>query len=512
MFRRLLSVGGFTLLSRITGFMRDILQAAVLGAGPMSDAFIVAFMFPNYFRSIFGEGTINPAFLPRYAALHARGEHREAALFADRVFSWQMLAQLVILLAALLCMPLIVRIVAPGFIEHPGQLALTVSLARITFPYLILTVVAIQLSAMLNAIDKFWAAAAWSNFQNLGMIATLLLAGWFPNAAYAAAWGVLAGGFAQLFFMLWAGRRDGLSLHIAWPRWTPEIAEFFRALGAVTVGAAGVFVAPFIDTIIASLLPAGSRTALYYADRIDQLPLGVLGIALGTVLLPEMSAKLALGDRAGSDHAQNRSASLSLLLTLPFAAVFLVIPDTIMRGIFAHGAFDKHAAALSAIALAAYGVGLPAFALSRIVQATFYARHETATPARVTIAALLCNIALKVVFVWGFHLGIAGVALGTSIGAWLNVGILTVIGRRRALLSMDDDFRRSVVPIIVAAVAACAGALAGTMLGHSIHIQRFHEEIVLLLAFVFGCAAYGAAVLVFRRSLPLGNLGRMRAA
>lgn len=506
MFRRLLSVGGFTLLSRITGFMRDILQAAVLGAGPLSDAFIVAFLFPGYFRSIFGEGTINPAFLPRYAALHARGEHREAALFADRVFSWQMLAQLVVLLAALLCMPLIVRLIAPGFADHPGQFALTVSLARITFPYLILTVVAIQLSAMLNAIHKFWAAAAWSNLQNLAMIAALLLARWFPNAAYAAAWGVLAGGFAQLFFMLWAGHRDGLSLRIAWPRWTPEIRDFFRALGAVTIGAAGVFVAPFIDTIIASLLPAGSRTALYYADRVDQLPLGVLGIALGTVLLPEMSARLAKNDRAGSDSAQNRSASLSLLLTLPFAAVFLVIPDTIMRGIFAHGAFDNDAAALSAVALAAYGVGLPAFALSRIVQATFYARHETATPARVTIVALICNILLKVVFVWGFHLGIAGVALGTSLGAWLNVGVLTIIGRKRALLSMDDNFRRAVIPAIAAAVAAGAGGWAGVLLGHAINVPRFHDEMMLALAVVFGGAAYGAAVLAFRRSLPLGRL------
>jgi putative peptidoglycan lipid II flippase len=247
MFRRLLSVGGFTLLSRITGFVRDILMAWVLGKGILSDAFIVAFLFPSYFRSIFGEGTINPAFLPRYAALHARGEHDAAALFADRVFSWQMLAQLVILVAALVFMPFLVRLIAPGFADNPGQLALTVSLSRITFPYLILTVVAIQLSAMLNAINKFWAAAAWSNFQNLGMIATLLAAPWFPNAAYAAAWGLLLGGFLQLFFMLWASARDGLSLHVARPRWTPEIKEFFKALGAVTVGAASVFIAPFID-------------------------------------------------------------------------------------------------------------------------------------------------------------------------------------------------------------------------------------------------------------------------
>ncbi|HEY1638319.1 MAG TPA: murein biosynthesis integral membrane protein MurJ [Rhizomicrobium sp.] len=506
MFRRLLSVGGFTLLSRITGFARDIAMAWILGRGLLSDAFIVAFLFPNYFRQIFGEGTINPAFLPRYAALHAKGEHTAAALFADRVFSWQMAAQLALLIAALFCMPGIVHILAPGFARHPDQMALTVNLARITFPYLILTVVAIQLSAMLNAIEKFWAAAAWSNFQNIAMIATLLLWHWFPNAAYAAAWGVLAGGFAQLFFMLWAARQHGLTLRISWPRWTPEIREFFKALGAVTVGAASVFIAPFIDTVIASLLPTGSRTALYYADRINQLPLGVLGIAIGTVLLPEMSARLAKNDRLGSDAAQNRAAALSLLLTLPFAAVFVTVPDVIMRAIFAHGAFDQSAADLSAIALAAYGVGLPAFALVRIVASTFYARHDTSTPARITVFAMLCNIALKVLLVWGFHLGIAGVALGTALGAWLNVGILTMVGHKRALLSVDNRFRDAVLPVLLAAIAAGAGAWGGAMLAQTFAAGRFHDELMLAGAMVVGVLAYGAVVLAFRRALPLGRL------
>ncbi|MGA9795756.1 MAG: murein biosynthesis integral membrane protein MurJ [Rhizomicrobium sp.] len=509
MFKRLLSVSGFTLLSRITGFIRDILMAWILGKGVLSDAFIVAFLFPNYFRQMFGEGTINPAFLPRFAALHAKGEHNAAALFADRVFSWQILAQLAILILALLFMPAIIHVVAPGFADNPGQLAITVSLARITFPYLILTVVAIQLSAMLNAIEKFWAAAAWSCLQNFAMIATLLVAPWFPNAAYAAAWGVLIGGVAQLFFILWASKRDGLSLRVTWPRWTPEIREFFRALGAVSIGAAGVFVAPFIDTILASLLPTGSRTALYYADRIQQLPLGVLGVALGTVLLPEMSTKLALNDRAGSDAAQNRTASLSLLLTLPFAAVFLTIPDTIMRAIFAHGAFDKNAAALSAIALATYGVGLPAFALTRIMQATFYARHDTATPVRVTLAALVCNIGLKLFFVWGLHLSIAGIALGTSFGAWINVATLTVIGARRGLLQFNTEFWRSLVPIGLAAAATAAAAYAAVHFGGTLlHGVRLQQVILLGAAIVASGIAYGAVVLIFRARLPLGRLSR----
>ena len=503
MLRRLVSVSGFTLLSRLTGFARDTMLAWTLGGGVLSDAFFVAFMFPNYFRAIFGEGTINPAFLPRYAALQAKGEPRKAAAFADAVFAWQFAAQILLLVAATLFMPWIVRLLAPGFVNNPAQFALTVSLARITFPYLILTLVVVQLSAMLNAVEKFWAAAAWSNFQNLAMIATLIAWHWFPNAAYAAAWGVLLGGVAQLVFILWAGAREGLWLKITWPRWTPEIKEFFIAFGVVTFGAGSVVIAPLLDTVIASLLPTGSRSALYYADRINQLPLGVLGIALGTVLLPEMSARLARGDQAGSDAAQNRSAAMSLLLTLPFAAVFLVIPGTIMRAFFAHGAFDARAATLSATALAAYGAGLPAMALVRIVASTFYARHDTLTPARSTVTALACNIVLKLVFVWGFHLGVAGLALGTALGAWINVGVLTWFGKSRALLAIERIFLKSLPPALIAAIAAGAGAWIGVWLTAPLAHGPFVDLTALAGAGVLGVSAHATVVLLFHRALPL---------
>ena len=508
MFKRLLSVGGFTLLSRITGFARDILLAWTLGGGLMSDAFFVAFVFPNNFRAIFGEGTINPAFLPRYAALHARGEEAKAARFADAVFSWQIAAQILLLAAATLFMPAIIRLLAPGFASNPVQFALTVSLARVTFPYLILTLVAVQLSAMLNAIEKFWAAAAWSNLLNLSMIVTLACWQWFPSAAYAAAWGVLLGGVAQLVFILWAAAREGLWLRLSWPRWSPEIKEFFIAFGAVTIGAGSVVISPFIDTIIASLLPAGSRTALYYADRINQLPLGVLGIALGTVLLPEMSRRLAQGDSAGSDAAQNRSAATSLLLTLPFAAVFLAIPGTIMRALFAHGAFDAGAATLAATALAAYGVGLPAMALVRIVASTFYARHDTLTPARATITAIIINIILKVIFVWGLHLGVAGVALGTALGAWINVGLLTWFGHSRALLAIEKNFVKSLPPVLMAAIATGVAAWAGAWIAAPLLPGQFSDIAGLAGAMVLGTMAYGVTVLIFRRALPLGKFAR----
>jgi putative peptidoglycan lipid II flippase len=506
MFRKLLSVSGFTLLSRITGFVRDALLAWTLGAGLMSDAFFVAFLFPNYFRAIFGEGTINPAFLPRYAALKAKGEHEEAARFADGVFAWQMAVQVILLVLATAFMPVIIRLLAPGWSGE--QFDLTVSLARITFPYLIMTLVAVQLSAMLNAVDRFWAGAFWSNLQNLAMIATLLLWHRFPNAAYAAAWGVFIGGVAQVAFIIWAGAREGLWLRFAWPRWNAQMKEFFVAFGAVTFGAASVVIAPLIDTVLASWLPTGSRTALYYADRINQLPLGVLGIALGTVLLPQMSSLLARGDTAGSSAAQNRSAAMSLLLTLPFMVTFLVIPGTIIRAVFLHGAFNPQAAQLATWALMAYGAGLPAMAMLRIVQATFYARHDTITPARSTVIALLSNIALKVLFVRGLGLGVAGLALGTALGAWINVILLTWTGRSRALLAIEKQFLQALPAALFAALACGVGAGIGAGLGATVMDGRWRDVAALTAAMICAGLCYGGAVLFFRRRLALRGLAR----
>ncbi|HEX4271540.1 MAG TPA: murein biosynthesis integral membrane protein MurJ [Rhizomicrobium sp.] len=499
MLKKLVSVSGFTLLSRITGFARDALLAWTLGAGVLSDAFIVAFLFPNNFRNIFGEGTINPAFLPRYAALHAKGEHAAAAKFANDVFAWQMAAQVALLVLATVFMPAIIHVLAPDWSGR--QFDLTVSLARITFPYLIMTLVAVQLSAMLNAIDRFWAGAFWSNLQNLAMIATLLLWRWFPNAAYAAAWGVFAGGVAQLIFIVWAGARDGLWLKITRPRWSPEIAEFFKALGAVIIGAGSIVISPFIDTLIASYLPPGSRTALYYADRINQLPLGVLGIALGTVLLPEMSSRLAKGDLAGAHAAQNRSAAMSLLLTLPFMVSFILIPGIIMRAYLAHGAFNKAAAGLAAAALAAYGVGMPAQAMIRIVQSTFYARHDTMTPVRATLASVACNIGLKFVFVWGFGLGVAGIAMGTAAGAWINVALLIWLGKSRDLLSIDRQFLQALPVSLLAAATTGAGAWIGA------NLLKAHGDIAALAAAILGAGlGYGATLLLFRSRLPIRRM------
>src|SRR5580765_2221186 len=348
MLGRIFTVGGYTLLSRITGFARDIMLAAILGAGPVADAFFVALRLPNHFRAIFAEGAFNAAFVPAYA--HVRGERgaTSARLFADRIFTLLFLSQLVLLILAWLFMPQAMSILAPGFTDDAEQRRLAIELTRITFPYLLLITLVTLYGGMLNVMQRFASAAAASIFLNVAMMMTLALAAWFPTAGHAAAWGVLISGFLQYFLL--AG---DLARHGGLPRFAPlkldeDIRDFFRALGPATLGSMGTQVAMFADTIIATFLPAGAISALYYADRLNQLPIGVIGIAVGTVLLPEMTSRIAAGDEQGARRAQTRAIELTLLLALPCLVAFLFVPDLIMRALFMRGAFtaaDAHAAA-----------------------------------------------------------------------------------------------------------------------------------------------------------------------
>ena len=509
MIGRLASVGGFTALSRVAGFFRDVLMAAVLGAGPASDAFMVAFRLPNNFRAIFAEGAFSAAFLPRYAAAAAKdgtAPSSPAARFANDVFAWQFVAQLVLLVLALAFMREIIAVLAPGFSDNPDQQALAVELSRVTFPYLFCIAIVTQLSSMLNAANKFRAAAAAPIFLNLSMIAALSCAQFFPSAAHAVAYGVLVAGVLELLFIARAAARTGLALRLKWPRWNAEMRDFTSALGAAMIGAGSVEIGLFIDTLIASFLPAGDLTALYYADRINQLPMGVVGVAIGTVLLPEMAARLARNDEKGASIAQNRAVVLGLLLTLPCIAAFFIIPESLMRALFVRGAFTVEAADQAAAALSAYGIGLPAFVLLRCVTPSFYARGDTATPVWATIAGVAANIAMKFVLVMGLDLGVFGLALGTSFGAWTNLGVLAYLARRRSVLVATPELKRGILPVLAAASAAGIGFFAGEALAQNLLAPAggFRELIAFAIAGILGAAAFAIVVMSFRRSLPLG--------
>src|SRR6266567_2176884 len=450
MLGRIFTVGGYTFLSRLSGFARDIMLAAILGAGPAADAFFVAFRLPNHFRAFFAEGAFNAAFLPTYAHVHGERGEASARLFADRIFTLLLISQLVLLVVAWLFMPQAISILAPGFSEDAEQRRLAIELTRITFPYLLLITLVTLYGGMLNVMHRFASAAAASIFLNISMMATLALVAFFPTAGHAAAWGVLISGFLQYFLL--AG---DLARHGSLPRFAPlrldeDVRAFFRAIGPATLGSMGTQVAVFADTIIATFLPAGALSALYYAERLYQLPIGVIGIAIGTVLLPEMSRRITAGDTAGAAASQRRAFEFTLLATVPFVAAFLTVPDVIMRAMFTRGAFTKADAVAAGATLAAYAVGLIPFVLIRSAVATFYARKDTATPVKAALTGVAVNVALKIVLVGS--MAQVGLALATAVGAWINLLLVLAFAVRAGYLELDRALMRSLARFVVSGI------------------------------------------------------------
>lgn len=457
MLRKLLSVSGWTLVSRVTGFARDVVLAAVLGAGAAMDAFTVANRLPNHFRAIVAEGAFNSAFVPAYARQLETDGAVPARRFAGAIALVLGLGLVALTALAILFAPVLIGWLAPGFVGEPARFDLAVALTRITFPYLVCMALVTLLSGVLNAHERFAAAAAAPVLLNVAIVAALGAAFLFPSAAHAAAWGVLAAGLMELALVWIAAARAGVAPLAARPRLDAPTRGFLKAFGPALIGAAGVQIAMFADTILVTFLETGAPSALYYADRLYQLPVGLIGIAAGTVLLPEMSRHLAAGHVDAAHRAQNRAAGLTLLLGMPFAALFLTMPALAMEALFARGAFDRAAAQAAGAVLAAYAVGLPAVILIRSAVASFHARQDTTTPMMIALTAIAANVALKLVLMP--RLGAPGLALATACGAWINVALLVGIGLRRGWMAPGGVLAR-----IAAASALAALAMAGAVL------------------------------------------------
>ncbi len=492
MIRRIATVGGLTLVSRLTGFVRDVVMAAILGAGPVADAFFVAFRLPNHFRAIFAEGAFAAAFVPAYARTLEQNGLSAAKLFADQIAAALITLNLVMLAIAMIFTPEVVSVLAPGL--DPARFDLAVALTRITFPYLALVSIETLFAGILNANNRFAAAAGAPILLNLSIVTTLLLTPFFADAGHAAAWGVLLAGIVIVLVVGGDAETHGIGIRLRMPRLDGPTRRFLKALGPAIIGAGGVQLALFADTLIASYLPTGALSALYYADRINQLPIGVVGIAVGTVLLPEMSRKLAAGDEKGAASAQARGIQLALLLTIPCAAGSIVIPDLIMRALFARGAFTVADAAAAGATLAAYSIGLLPFVLLRSFTAPFYARGDTATPVKAALMAAAINILLKVLLMG--HLAQVGLAFATSAGAWINLSLLGLFARRQGFAVSGTAIGKPVAKLLVSGVI-----LAATLFAGSYGLQRalagmthFREETMLGLLLLAGTAVYGLAV------------------
>ena len=500
MIERILTVGGLTLVSRLTGFLRDIMLAAILGAGPVADAFFVALRLPNHFRAIFAEGAFNAAFVPAYARIRTSGGPGPAALFADRIFTLLFAVEVALLAIALIFTPAVISLLAPGFARDPGRFALAVELTRITFPYLLLVSLVTLYGGILNALNRFAAAAAAPIMLNLAMMATLALAAFFPTAGHAAAWGVLIAGVLEVLLVAADARRNKVLPVFHAFTLDDDVKRFFKALGPAILGSGGTQIALFADTIIGTFLAAGALSAIYYADRLNQLPIGVIGIAAGTVLLPEMARRLAAGDEAGARHSQNRAIEFTLLLSVPCVAAFLIVPDLIMRALFMRGAFTEANAAAAGATLAAYTIGLIPFVLLRSVTATFLARGDTATPVKALFVSVVVNVALKLLLMRDFAQ--VGLAFATSVGVWINFGLVVWFAWRARLIAVDERLKRSAGKLALAGLALAAALFVGARAFERLFaaLPAFRAETTLLALAILGALVYGGALaLMFGR-------------
>jgi putative peptidoglycan lipid II flippase len=470
MLRGVLTVGGWTMASRVLGLLRDMLMAALIGTGPVADAFFVANKLPNLFRRLFGEGAFNAAFVPEFAGLLEAEGPAAAQLFAQEAFAVMAFWLAALTVLGEIFMPQVMTVFAPGFAAMPEKFALTVELARITFPYLMLICLAALLSGVLNGLDRFAVAAGAPVLYNLFSIAAMLgLTPYVATVGHATAWGVSASGVLQLALLTWAVHRAGMKLQIPRPRLTPHVRILLRRMAPGLIGASATQLNQVVDVIIASLLPAGTVSLLYYADRMQQLPLGVIGTAVGTALLPLLSRQVRGAEAHAAIGTLNRAIEYALFLTLPAALALAVSGFPMMWVLFGRGAFDTESARLSAQALTAYAVGLPAVVLLKVLTPAFFARGDTATPVKIGMITLALNFGLNLLFnagivapvgapSWLPRLEHIGPPLATSLAALFNLTCLGVLLVRRGHLVADAPMRRH-----LPRMALAAGAMAGTL-------------------------------------------------
>ncbi|MGB8711961.1 MAG: murein biosynthesis integral membrane protein MurJ [Onishia taeanensis] len=436
-----LVVSVMTMLSRVLGLVRDVVIAALLGAGSGADAFFVAFKIPNFLRRLFAEGAFNQAFVPvlsEYATRRTREEVRE---LLDAVAGSLTVVLALITAVAMLAAPWLVWVFAPGFGRDPEKLAMTADMLRLTFPYLLLISLTAFSGSVLNTWNRFAVPAFTPVLLNLSLIgAALLLTPLMEDPAMALAWGVLIAGVAQLAFQAPFLARLGL-LPKPWPSFAHEgVRRVLRLMAPALFGVSVSQINLLLDTVLASLLAAGSVSWLYYSDRLVELPLGVFGIAIGTVILPALSKRHA--EQSSEHFAKMLDWALRavLLLGLPAALALGVLAEPLLITLFHYGAMTDHDIAMAAMSLRAYALGLVAFMLIKVLAPGFFARQDTKTPVKIGIIAMVANMVFNLLLIW--PLAHAGLALATALSAFLNAGLLARGLRREGVLVFQPGWGR----------------------------------------------------------------------
>lgn len=455
--RSLTTVAGFTLGSRVFGFFRDVLTASLLGTGAAADAFVVALKLPSLLRRLLAEGAFNAAFVPMYAGLLAKEGKNSANSFAQEVLSVFVVCLMVIVVLAELAMPWLVRVFVPGFIATPERLEMAITFCRITFPFILFISLTALYSGILNSFDRFAAAAGSPMAGNIFVIACVMaFSVVVTDSGNLLAMAITGCGVVQLLWVwvpaFWTGEGLGLSR----PRLTPRVRQLLKRMAPVALGSGVHQFNVLIGTLIASILPVGGISYLYYAERLNQLPLSVIGTAMSTVLLPLLAKSIRAGRHDEAKAMQNQGIELSMLLTVPAMIGLVLLAEPLVKMLYERGAFDGDAAQQTAYALMAYSLGLPAYVLTKIFDTSFYAQEDTVTPLKVAGIAVAIDIILSVALIG--TLEHVGIALATAAAAWVNVAILGYLLYRRNFFALTEHLSRFSTGLVVA-TASTGGVL-----------------------------------------------------
>ena len=504
------SVGLLTLASRVFGFVRDMLMARFVGASFASDAFLVAFRLPNMFRALFAEGAFAAAFVPMFNRKVGENEGRmdAAVRFAEDALAVLLPILLLFTAVMMLAAGPAVLLLSGGFNDvTPEQFDYAVELARITFPYLLLISIVSLLGGILNSIGRFWVNAAAPILLNLTLIAALLFfrGDTQIETARAQAIAVTVSGVLQLAWLMIACWRAGIKLKIRRPRLNADVKRLLSLIWPAAAGAGAVQINLLVSTALAAgFLAEGSVSYIYYADRLNQLPLGLIGIGLGTVLLPTIARLISSGDEAGALDLQKRGLQLALFLTLPATAALIVSAEPIIRGLLQYGAFSAADTRACADALAAFSLGLPAYVMIKVLTPAFHARSDMKAPLRFALVAIAVNLIGNLILIW--PLEHVGPPLATAISAWVNVALLYWALRKRGHFAMDKRLASHLIRLAVAALLMGAALFAIHPLVDPMLQGTFAVRLAGLTILVGGGVLVYAVATFATRAFTLGEL------
>ena len=448
-FRSFFTVSFYTFLSRILGFLRDIFIAKYLGSTITADAFFVAFRLPNFFRRVLAEGAYNAALIPVFSGvvIDSKNDH-EAADFVENTMSLLLIVTVALTFIFYFGMPYIIQVLAPGFLKNKEAFDLAVHFGKIIFPYLIFISLVAHFTSIINVHGKFAAGAFMPAILNISFILSLfILTPQLPSAGHALAYGVLIGGLFQFVFMY----RAVLNFYkprIRFPKITSKMKKFFLLFFPGIIGSGVIQLNIIIGTIIASFLPVGAISHIYYADRLNQLPLAIFGISMGIVLLPNLSKAIKQNDVDQIDTTQNRSLEFCLLISLPSAAGLYILSNPIIHILFERGAFLSKDTLYTAKVLSIFALGLPAYIFIKVLVTCFFAREDTKTPLYVSIVSVIINIILSLILVQSMRE--MGIATSTAISSWINAIFLFIVLRSRNHLTLDSKLIKNSTKILIA--------------------------------------------------------------